>query len=533
MTSVAFARPLTVAEKNADIQQLASLIKSQYAPLALKRQQLDLRLPELVDRYQERAEKASNQEFYYLLNQMVSEFQDGHFKSTVKTDHKSTLGFVSDVIGDEVVIETVSTGLLSPFVFPFTRGDVVVSIDGVKAMDAVKDLEKYFGMPNPAARRRSAAFHLTFRNSAVMPPKTGKSKVVVYSRENKAQLEVELDWHEAGTPPDEMEKEWSPSDDRPLTGMEYQNLSAEGIYSGFPEMEKGFMCNAKTRFRPPKGAQPLMLSPFVAYVHDSPKGKIGYLRLPHFNWGKDADTRIKQYEWAIYQLEKQTEGLVVDATHNCGGALSTLEELLKMFAVKPFNGVQFEFLSTRSELLTVKGWMDNESVKTTLQGEGLTGILDAITTAYAKGDRLSAKTTWNGKRELLPSSIRYTKPMIVLTDEMSASGGDAFPAMMQGTGRALVMGTRSMGAGGHVVSAAPLQYSGNEIRITKSLFYHPNGKPIEGLGVTPDVVYEPTIDDYLSGYVPYQKAVFEQLFKKIDESKGVKPGALAWLASWF
>jgi len=531
ISSSAFSGQLTVEEKNADIVQLGSLVRSQYAPLELKGKQIDVRLPDLLKKYQGLAEKLSNEEFYYLLNQLVAEFQDAHFKSTVQTDHKSTLGFVTDVVGNEVVIETTS---LPPFIFPFTRGDVVVSIDGVPAMDAVKELEKYVGVTNPLSRRRLAAFQLTSRSATTVPVKTGKSTVVLLSRKQGKSIELELDWIESGTPLEAFEKEWS-GDARPLQGMEYQNLSAEDIFADYPKLEKGFMCNTLTRFRPPNGAVPLLVSPFVAYTHDSPKGKIGYLRIPHFNWGKDSETRLKQYEWAIYQLEKQTEGLVVDATHNCGGALSTLEEMLKMFAVKPFNGLQFEFLATRSEMLTVKGWMDNEATKTTLQGEGLVGILDAITTAYKKGDRLSAKTTWNGKRELLPASIRYTKPMIVLTDEVSASGGDAFPAMIQGTGRGLVMGTRSMGAGGHVVAAAPLQYSGNEVRITKSLFYHPNGKEIEGLGVTPDIIYETTIEDYTSGYVPYQVKVFEELFKKIDEAKGVKPttGFLAWLRSWF
>ncbi len=360
--------------------------------------------------------------------------------------------------------------------------------------------------------------------------------MVIKSRKTGDEAEVELDWIESGTPLEDLEKEWAGAgEERKLQGMEYQNLSAEDIYKDYPQLEKGFMCSTKTRFRPPTGAKPLLVSPFVAYVHDSPKGKIGYLRVPHFNWGSDAATRLKQYEWAISKLEAETEGLVVDATHNCGGSLSTLEEMLKMFAVKPFNGVQFEFLATRSELLTVKGWLDGEATTTTLQGEGLIGIVDAIKTAYGKGDRLTDKTTWNGKRELLPASIRYTKPMVVLTDEVSASGGDAFPAMLQGMGRATVIGSASMGAGGHVVAAPSLQYSGNELRITKSLFYHPNGKPIEGLGVTPDITYEPTIEDYLSGYVPYQLKVFETLFLKIDEAKGVKPatGMMAWLASWF
>ncbi len=171
VASVAFSSPLTVAEKNSDIDQLASLIKSQYAPLQLKGKQIGLQLPLLVEAYKDRAEKLSNKDFYYLLNQFVAEFRDGHFKATVKTDHKSTLGFVSDIVGNEVVIEN---SALPPFLFPGTRGDIVVSLDGVPAMEAVKDLEKYIGVPHDKTRRRLAAFQLTWRSSSMVPPENGQ-----------------------------------------------------------------------------------------------------------------------------------------------------------------------------------------------------------------------------------------------------------------------------------------------------------------------------------------------------------------------
>ena len=46
--------------------------------------------------------------------------------------------------------------------------------------------------------------------------------------------------------------------------------------------------------------------------------------------------------------------------------------------------------------------------------------------------------------------IAYTKPIMVLVDEMSASGGDAFAATIQDNARGPLLGWRTMGAGGNV-----------------------------------------------------------------------------------
>src|SRR5260370_12190237 len=65
--------------------------------------------------------------------------------------------------------------------------------------------------------------------------------------------------------------------------------------------------------------------------------------------------------------------------------------------------------------------------------------------------------------------IAYDKPLIVTIDELSASGGDAFPATIQDNERGLLVGYRTMGAGGNVVGWEAGSYSLGRIRITESL----------------------------------------------------------------
>src|SRR5262249_32681194 len=58
-----------------------------------------------------------------------------------------------------------------------------------------------------------------------------------------------------------------------------------------------------------------------------------------------------------------------------------------------------------------------------------------------------------------PAATVYTKPIIILIDELSISAADIFPAMMQDNHRALLVGVRSSGGGGSVSGWYTGQYS--------------------------------------------------------------------------
>ena len=87
--------------------------------------------------------------------------------------------------------------------------------------------------------------------------------------------------------------------------------------------------------------------------------------------------------------------------------------------------------------------------------------------------------------------------------------------MMQGLGRAKLLGTRTMGAGGHVISLPPLANSQLKVRMTKSLFYHPNNIAIENNGASPDIKYTHTRADFMYGYKEYQKFYTEKILEEI------------------
>jgi hypothetical protein len=508
--SFAHSRTLTAEEKKADFEQLASIIKSQYGPYEYKKALLNLDVDAMAAKYAEEAETVSNLEFYHSINHFVAAFQDSHFKSTVQTNYISSLGFVADRINGAVLIDRLIPELLSPEVFPFERGDEIVEFDGKPVNETLEEIASYLSSGYKETGLRMAATLLGHRPASALPPQKGFA-ILTIRRGTSAILEkVKLPWYGAGQLDEDADSLSVWSSPRP----DYESLSVEDVFENLPKGEQAFRCQGITRTAIPRGATLLLATPFVAYYHPTPKGNIGYLRIPHYSWGDKADVRFQQYEYVVSELEKNTVGLIIDQDHNCGGNVSFLEKMVGLFASKPYQGLSFQFLASRAEYLGFKNWVDAEA-RFTLQGKDWLGVVDLVREAWAKGDRLAPKTTYHNNRELQPNGIRYSKPILMLVDEMSGSGGDAFPAMLQGIQRAKLMGVRTMGAGGHVQAVPGLNYSSNKLNLTKSLFYRPDGVAVENNGAVPDIAYQPTRDDFLYKYKIYQKRYLEELMKLI------------------
>jgi C-terminal processing protease CtpA/Prc len=124
-----------------------------------------------------------------------------------------------------------------------------------------------------------------------------------------------------------------------------------------------------------------------------------------------------------------------------------------------------------------------------------------VLSAYNENRGRSAPVSLNstGSLTLNPVPVTYTKPMMVLVDEFSASGGDMFPAIIQSNNRAPLFGMRTMGAGGSVVGYNAPAYTESFFRITVSLMNRghivqtpdfPPAPYIENIGVRPDITVD-------------------------------------------
>jgi hypothetical protein len=111
---------------------------------------------------------------------------------------------------------------------------------------------------------------------------------------------------------------------------------------------------------------------------------------------------------------------------------------------------------------------------------------------------------------------RYTKPILVLVNSLDFSAGDFFPAILQDNQRATILGTRTAGAGGYVLSTQfPNQMGIKGFHLTGSLAQRIDQKPIENLGVTPDVPYEFSEKDLKENYKEYAQFILNEVEKII------------------
>lgn len=513
------AQTLTTEQKLSDFKQLQLSIESSYGPFDYKIQTQGLNYQKISQDYAQKiANTKSNAEFYYAMVQYISEFHDGHFGGSIVSNYMAQIPVETDLVAGEVLIDRIDRTQLSETAFPFAKGDAIVSIDGRPTEEVLKELMKHVGSGYSLSEKRTAAQILFIRRGSRLPVPTGKIQVGIRRGTSDIVESVSLEWKVTGTPLDEKFRSVKKSPASASTDLldvrpQVQELLGE-------RLERSFRCSGETRIAIPENATMVMEKPFVAYYHPTEKGNVGYLRIPHYMFvgpkGEPMfDEVFQQYEYAIQVLEKNTVGLIIDQDHNCGGSVSFLYSMASLFVKGPFQPIQFQLLATKKEYLMFKAEYD-QTVNNSLVQIGLKKVMDLIQAAWTAGQRLTEKTDIDGMDSIYPNRIQYTKPIVMLIDELAGSGGDAFPSLMGGLKRAKLLGTRTWGLGGHVQDFPALNYSGFNYRMTKSLFYRPDGVAVENNGAVPDVGYQITRDDFMYGYKNYQKFYLKTLLEEIQ-----------------
>jgi hypothetical protein len=510
-----FARNLTTEQKLNDLNELVAMIKGGYGPLQYKKEKFGIDIDVLYQTYSQKISLTdNNSDFYYLIVKFVAEFNDSHFGARIPTTHKSTLGFNTDYINGRVLLNEIDRKVLSKVDFPFNKGDEVLEINSKPILEVLNELYPYAGQGAKVTAMRKAAQMVAQRHGSLSPVQTGDVLLKMRKGTSEFTESVTVAWIQSGEHLDEYKKP-----NKKFLSRSIPNFDEISLFKD-PAFEQSFRCSGNTRINIPNEATIIMKKPFVAYYHKTAKGNIGYLRLPHYSPTEAAgvnafDLRFSQYEFAVNELEKNTVGLIIDQDHNCGGSVAYLHRILSLFAKKDFSPVMFELMANKQSYMDFNGWMKSVN-QFTMEYADVKTISDLIKTTWLETDNyLTSKISISGKKTYKANHIHYTKPVIVLIDENSGSGGDAFPAMMQGMRRAKLLGTRTMGAGGHVVKLPALSNSQINVRMTKSLFYHPNKVAIENNGASPDIKYTPTRDDFIYEYRGYQKFYLEELYKLI------------------
>lgn len=163
---------------------------------------------------------------------------------------------------------------------------------------------------------------------------------------------------------------------------------------------------------------------------------------------------------SLFQAADSARGLILDLRSNGGGFAENVAHLLGHLLPRP----------------TVIGRVLYREQFDSLRLPKDTALpIDSL--AKAAGD---SSLSMSGR----PSA--FAKPLVVLVDRWSGSGGELAPAALQVLGRGLILGTRTYG--GVRVSDFVEVGEGFLLQFPTAEMLAPDGQSIEGVGVQPDVV---------------------------------------------
>ena len=170
-------------------------------------------------------------------------------------------------------------------------------------------------------------------------------------------------------------------------------------------------------------------------------GRIGHLRITSFS-----GTTLEELQGALDRFERSRGlGLVVDVRNNPGGLLSSVVDVTSQF-------------------------VDEGLVLYQLDGQG-------------------NRRNWNAQAGGLALDV----PMVILVNGFSASASEVFAGAVTYHQRAQTIGVQTFGKGS-VNNLWPLS-DGSAVNFTIGRWYTPDGKLIEGEGITPEIVQETPEDE--------------------------------------
>ena len=188
------------------------------------------------------------------------------------------------------------------------------------------------------------------------------------------------------------------------------------------------------------------------------EGDVAYLYLAEFN----SRAAAKVQEALTKLLESEPQGLVFDLRGNPGGLLDISVQVASQFL---------------------------EEGKVVVGERGKNGLKEV---QRARGGGLALEI-----------------PLVVLVNGATASGAEIVAGAIQDHKRGVLIGEKTMGKAS--VQMPHTLSDGSELRVTVAHWFTPNGHQIEGVGLTPDIEVEMTLEDLAAGRDPQLERASEHL----------------------
>lgn len=552
LLSLPCSAQLTTDQKVAEFLYVADSYANQYGPYEWKQQ---------VERYDlldlrpwvERIRRTVNDiEYAETLIDYLSTLNDAHVSVAFPLNFSGNLGFTVDIYDGRVLIDSINRTRLPVNLYSFQIGDELLSVDGAPCADLIRKYRKYAISANPRSTDRIAAARIVSRSQLNIPTMTSlPDQSVLEVRRASGDIEsFEAPWLKSGSPRSVFGRVDLPGPRGALaTSPSVPNVYDDSLPAWAEPMRShltayvspdhktllGFGARAPI-FSLPAGFQQRLgrvaADFFYSGVFQADGLRIGFIRIPSFS-PPSAALALQQFEDEMVFFERETDGLIIDDMRNPGGSVSFLENLARLVHPYIFTILGFEVRANAGWVYNSQAVLNN--ARTTNQESWIIGnlekrladVVQANSETRGRTGPISLNST--GGLKLTPHPNAYTKPILLLVDEFSASGGDAIAAILQDNQRALLFGHRTMGAGGNVVTYLSGSYSEIQFSVTQSLMHrkdpvivpgYPASNYVENVGVHPDLFEDyMTRDNLMSAGRPYVEAFTRAMVDHIRRNR--------------
>ena len=520
----------------ANLAAMRAVYRAEYAPAEWKKKyvsyDLETEYMRAVDAV--RAEKPLTMKVArQILRRFIYAMQDYHVSISFVATETASLPLTIKGAGDRYFIAYIDRNKLSEDSFPFHIGDEVMQFDGKPVAEAVAEVQAETPANVPATDKAMAEYALTLRRaSRGLNVPHGPVELGIKAKGSTQIQTQQLIWDYSP------ELIASPS---AHNGLFSTNKKTSSLFR--PHMETQMLepmaagnpygVGARVTFTPDLGTKIWESADdnvFNAYIYQNEEGKlIGYVRISAYVVD-DYVKAVADFAKIIKRFEATTQAMVIDQVNNPGGSVFYLYTLASMLSDQPLKTPRHRMSITQADvqealkmieaLKSVKNDEDAKKVLNDFDGYPVSYEFARFTLSYAQffvdqwnaGHKLTEPYWIAGVDHINPGAVNYTKPILLLVNNLDFSGGDFFPTILQDNQRATILGARTAGAGGYVNDITiPNNIGVAGFRCTESIAERVNGNPIENLGVTPDIAYEMSADDYTKNYAPYLKVIRDSI----------------------
>ncbi|HZU24603.1 MAG TPA: S41 family peptidase [Bryobacteraceae bacterium] len=554
---------LTTDQKVADFQYLAGVFAKRYAfyewkKTAVKFDGLDL--APWLDKVRGTTDDLS---FLQICAEYVAGYQDSHIAFLLPSTFTATDGITADVYSGKVVLDSIDRTLLPEKDYGFQVGDEIYSVNAVPLSRLLSTLSPIAGEANSLTSSRVAAGMLLNRSQERDPyaNKIEKFANVEVIQQGGKHYTATVWWNEDGIAypgsgrqpsPRTVEPRHPPVRPRPRSGREAVSanggvagpdymkhlrmlrnfripgerfISGEGDLAPFFAMPASF----KQRLGDPN-ADEFFTGTFAAGAHT-----IGFVRIPTFEFF-DISPLQSELTW----MNTNTDALVVDVTRNPGGYGCNAEDAAAALIPTRFQSLGQQIRVTWEWLFGFEQDLQYAQQFGAPQADidSLKQVVSAAQKAYAENRGFTTTLPLCGDSETIEPAtdsktnkvIAYTKPILLLTDNGSASAAELFAAILQDNKRSTQFGMRTMGAGGAVVNELAGVYMDASVNLPESILIRshnveapglPAAPYVENIGVIPDSSFDyQTLDNLQKQGKPFVDAFTAAVVNLIPAAAG-------------